>query len=118
LGKRVPRAVGGTRFEAPINADRGAVQVKFGDVIVTTSTPAEVDARRYVAFSSEALARANTKIAKAGVRLYPKKDVPLFFADADEPGVFVRELNGTVARGRVEDGQFKVLEGERRQAID
>jgi hypothetical protein len=44
--------------------------------------------------------------------------VPLFFADADEPGVFVRELNGTVARGRVEDGQFKVLEGERRQAID
>ncbi|HEX4368380.1 MAG TPA: hypothetical protein VH023_16195 [Rhodopila sp.] len=90
------------------NASRDTI--KFGDAVVTVRKPSSAELRQNVAFSSEALARANTQFARAGVRIYPKKDVPLFFADPEHPGSFLRKLNGTLQRGVVKDGQFKAID--------
>ena len=92
-------------------------KVKFGDVVVTVQKPGKAEIKQNVDFSSDALARANSKIINAGVRLYPKMDVPLFFADKQTIGVFMRKLNGTVQHGVLEDGQFKVLDDWQLKAI-
>jgi hypothetical protein len=38
-------------------------------------------------------------------------DVPLFWADEDDPNVTIRKLNGKIERGLVdEDGEFKAID--------
>ena len=85
-------------------------KVKFGDVVVTTRKPSKAELQQNVDFSSAALARANAGLVRPGIRIYPKKDVPLYFADPDNPGGIIRKLNGTLQRGVVEDGQFKATD--------
>jgi hypothetical protein len=85
-------------------------KIKFGDVVVSVRKPSKAELERNVEVSTKALAGFNTKLAHAGVRIYPKKDVPLFFADPDKPGGFIRKLNGKLQRGVVSDGQFKVID--------
>jgi hypothetical protein len=85
-------------------------KIKFGDVIITVRKPSKSELKQNVDFSSEALARANTRLAHAGIRIHPKKDVPLFFADPENPGGFIRKLNGKLQRGVVRDGQFTAID--------
>lgn len=84
--------------------------VRFGDSLVTTAKPSKTQIKQNVEQSSAALARANTSLVNPGVRLYPKKDVPLFFADPANPDGFVRKLNGRVQRGVLKDGQFEATD--------
>jgi hypothetical protein len=81
--------------------------VRFGDVVVTARRPTEAEVQRNVELGSAALARALPRLARPGVRIYPKKDVPLFWVDPENPGGFIRKLNGKLERGVLEDGQFK-----------
>jgi hypothetical protein len=86
--------------------------VTFGDVTVTGPRPSDEEIRRNVEASTEALRRALPAFLRPGIRIYPKKDVPLFWADEDNPkdGV-IRKLNGKIERGVVdEDGNFKVID--------
>ena len=79
------------------------------------NTPTDYDdeeIQRNVEASTAALKRALPAFLRPGIRIYPKKDVPLFWADEDNPkdGV-IRKLNGKIERGVVdEDGNFKVTD--------
>ena len=83
-------------------------KVKFGSVTVMVRTPTEAEVQRNVDRSTEALARGLKRLLRPGVRLYPKKGVPLFYADEDHPGKIVRMLDGKRDLGVYEDGDFKV----------
>jgi hypothetical protein len=105
------RPNGGTVVAAKRGSKDGVWEkIKFGDVVITARRPSEADIQRNVKLSSEALARVLPRLLRPGVRLYPKKDVPLYWADSEIPGGFVRKLNGKVQRGVLEDGQFKATD--------
>jgi hypothetical protein len=80
---------------------------RFGSVTVTAPAPSKATVQRNVKASTQALERVTGRLAKAGVRLYPKKDVPLYSLDSDNPDVMIRKLNGKVERGSFFDGAFK-----------
>ncbi len=69
-------------------------KIKFGRVTVAVDPPSADEVSRNVARSTDALARATAKLARPGIRLRPRKDVPLFYVDTDHAGQFIRELNG------------------------
>lgn len=83
-------------------------KVTFSGVTVFAPKPSSAAVNRNVAMSSEALERAKFRLIRPGVRLYARKDVPLYSADPDRPGVYIRELNGKIERGVLENGTFKV----------
>lgn len=84
--------------------------VKFGDVTIKGALPSKSIVSANVALSTVALERVVKKLVKPGVVLRPKKDVPRFSAVEDEPGVFLRRLNGVEQRGRVVNGEFEVID--------
>jgi hypothetical protein len=94
------------------SGDKGGVweTVKFGDVTITAQRPSDAEIKRNVEESSRALARALPGLVRPGVRIYPKKDVPLYWCDDDNPNIFIRKLNGKIRRGVFEDGQFKATD--------
>jgi hypothetical protein len=93
------------------SGQKGAARkVKFGDVVVTARLPTKDQVRHNVALSTEALQRIKSKISRPGVRIHEKKNVPLFFADPEHPGMFIRKLNGKRDKGVLENGLFKITE--------
>ena len=94
--------------KAPTSA-RG-VKTKFGSVVVTGARPSASSVKANVSRSTEALERVTKKLVKPGVSIRPKKDVPQFSVVEDEPGVFIRRLNGRIERGRVVAGMFKAID--------
>jgi hypothetical protein len=85
--------------------------VTFGDVTITAQRPSDEEIQRNVEASTAALKRALPAFLRPGVRIYPKKDVPLFWADDNDPNISIRKLNGKIERGIVdEDGQFKATD--------
>lgn len=81
-------------------------KTRFGNVTVTAPPPSKAMVQHNVKASTEALERVTKRLAKAGVRLYTKKDVPLYSLDSDNPDVMIRKLNGKVERGSFIDGEF------------
>ncbi|MCP3736261.1 hypothetical protein M9979_15440 [Sphingomonas sp. RP10(2022)] len=81
-------------------------KTRFGDVIVTAPPPSKAMVQHNVKVSTQALERVTKRLAKAGVRLYAKKDVPLYSLDSDNPDVMIRKLNGKVERGSFINGEF------------
>lgn len=71
--------------------------------------PTAAEVKYNVAKGSSALDRLKNRLIRPGVRVYAKKDVPLYFADADQPGIYIRKLNGKLERGILENGAFKVI---------
>ena len=57
--------------------------VRFGDVTVTGPRPSDEEVRRNVEASTAALKTRFAGLSPPGDRIYPKKDVPLFWADED-----------------------------------
>jgi hypothetical protein len=84
--------------------------VKFGGVTVVVPRPSSAQLKLNVAASTEALERVTKRLERPGVRLYAKKDVPLYSADPRRPGVYIRVLNGKTELGIVENGAFKVID--------
>ena len=82
-------------------------KTRFGSVTVTAPAPSEAVVQHNVKASTQALERVTGRLAKAGVRLYAKKDVPLYSLDSDNPDVMIRKLNGKVERGSFVDGTFR-----------
>jgi hypothetical protein len=95
-----------------IGGNNGGVweTVRFGDVTITAKRPSDAEIQRNVEESSRALARALPALVRPGVRIYPKKDVALYWCDQDNPNIFIRKLNGKTQRGVFEDGQFKATD--------
>lgn len=79
---------------------------RFGSVTVTAPPPSKAMVQHNVKVSTEALERVTKRLAKAGVRLYAKKGVPLYSLDSDNPDVMIRKLNGKVERGSFVNGEF------------
>lgn len=94
---------------AATRTKRKRAKVTVGDVTVMVHRPTAVEVKKNVAKGSSALDRLKTRLIRPGVRLYAKKGVPLYFADAERPGVYVRKLNGKVEHGVLENGTFKVI---------
>jgi hypothetical protein len=94
------------------SGDKGGVweTVKFGDVTITAQRPSEAEIQRNVEAGWAGLARALPRLARPGVRIYAKKDVPLYWCDDDDPNIFIRKLNGKIQRGVFADGQFKATD--------
>jgi hypothetical protein len=86
--------------------------IRFGDVTITAQRPSDEEIRRNVEASTAALKRALPAFLHPGVHIEPKKDVPLFWADEENPEEgFIRLLNGKLERGVLdEDGTFKALD--------
>lgn len=82
-------------------------KTRFGSVTVTAPAPSKAMVERNVKASTQALERVTGRLAKAGVRLHAKRDVPLYSLDSDNPDVIIRKLNGKVERGSFVDGFFK-----------
>ncbi len=74
-----------------------------------SAAPGEAQDSSVAAFSQAIRERARKKLAKPGVTIRPKKNVPLFHVDDVHAGTFIRKLNGRVERGILEDGVFKVI---------
>jgi hypothetical protein len=87
----------------------GSFETKFGSVTVTGKKPTAASVRANVERSSKALERLSKALTKPGVVVRPKKDVPQFSVDENEPGVFIRRLNNRIERGRIVNGAFKPL---------
>lgn len=96
---RAPRTTG-------IRREPGGTRVTFGSTTVTTRKPARAEVERGVEASTEALRRAGDRLARPGIRLPARKDIPLFQADPDRPGTFLRTLNGRTERGILRNGRF------------
>ena len=85
-------------------------RVKFGSVTVTGMKPTAAAVKINVERSTQALERITKSLARPGVMLRPKKDVPQFSVAEGESGVFIRRLNGRVERGRLVGGRFRVID--------
>ena len=84
--------------------------VRFGDVTVTARRPSDAEVQHSIDSSTLALGRALKSLLKPGVRIRPKKDVPLYSAAPDAENVFIRLLNGKRDRGILKNGQFMVID--------
>lgn len=81
--------------------------VKFGDVTVTGPAPSAASVRESVQQSTEALERLVKVFAKPGTTIRPRRGVPLFSLDSDDPDVMIRKLDGKVERGQLVNGEFQ-----------
>jgi hypothetical protein len=93
---------------AQAKSARRRARVKIGGVVVSGDRASAADVKRSVAQSTDMLDRLGKKIVKPGVRLFAKRDVPLYSADPENPDRLIRKLNGKVERGVLENGVFKV----------
>lgn len=85
-------------------------RVRFGDVTVTAPAPSRALVERNVKLSTQALERVAKRLARPGVVLRPKKNVPLFSVDNDNPDILVRQLNGKIERGTIVNGTFQAID--------
>jgi hypothetical protein len=85
-------------------------KVKFGSVTISGTKPSAAVVKTNVERSTKALERVTRTLAKPGVVIRAKKDVPQFSVAEGETGIFVRKLNGRTERGRLVDGTFRVLD--------
>lgn len=87
-------------------AGPGRVTTTLGNVTVSGQKPSTEAVNSNIARSTQALERVGKKLTKPGVYLPAKKDVPRYSADEDNPGVFIRRVNGEVTTGKLQNGQF------------
>lgn len=84
----------------------GTRKLKFGQVVVANTVPDPATVWSNVDAGQQALKRATEVLIKPGITLALGANIPRFKADTAQPGMLVRELNGTVQRGRIVDGSF------------
>ena len=96
----------GNRVTVKHGAGARTVTTRLGNVTVSGQKPSAEVVKTNVSRSTQALERVGKKLTKPGVYLPEKKDVPRYSADENNPGVFIRRLNGTVTTGKLQNGQF------------
>jgi hypothetical protein len=82
------------------------VITKLGEITVRGARPSPELVKANVNRSTQALERAGERLIKPGIRLPAKKGVPRYSADENNPGTFIRRLDGEITIGRLQNGQF------------
>jgi len=85
-------------------------EITLGAVTVRGLRPSEEQIARNITAGQQALERGVKALLKPGVRLYPKKNVPLYSVSDDDVNVYIRKLNGKADKGRIVDGEFQVID--------
>ena len=108
-GKSMKSAAGKITMSTVNEKNVPTSKVRFGSVVVSTIGPKQTEMRRNVNSGQLALARATTRIVRAGVSIPEVSSVPLYHADPKESGRLIRELNGKLSRGMFVGGKFRIL---------
>jgi len=87
-------------------AGNKTVKTRLGNITVSGKRPSADVVSSNVAASTAALQRVSTKLTKPGVHLPQKKGIPRYFADDNNPGAFIRRLDGKVTIGKLQNGKF------------
>ena len=98
-------------INVPDDGSQKMQTTKFGNVTITAPAPSEEQIARGIRESTralEGLVRAFEKLP--GITLPRQKDVPLFWADDDDPDIIIRELNGKIDRGRLVNGKYQAFD--------
>jgi hypothetical protein len=85
-------------------------EIKFENLIISGPVPHKKILKTNIKRSTEILRRLAKCLETPGVDFPDKKNVPLFSVSEGEKNVFIRRLNGRTERGRLVDGNFKVIE--------
>lgn len=84
--------------------------VTFGNVTVTGDEPSAESVAESLAISRRAMEGLARALAKPGIRLPEKKNVPQFWVDEYDTSIFIRRLNKKTERGRMVNGEFQVID--------
>lgn len=82
--------------------------VRFGAVTVEVIPATRTEKDRNIREGQVVLTKLLKRIQKPGVKLSLKKDVPIYYADPDDPRYLLRRLRNTTERVRYSDGDFVV----------
>lgn len=110
--RRPARAPGETQItiDNRTGKTRKTVTVKFGSVTVKADAPSDEEVARNIAKGQEAFTRGLKALLKPGIKIRPKKGVPLFHADPDNPERLIRVLDGKREKGYFVGRDFQVVE--------
>ena len=97
-----------TRSTSPDSGD--FVSARYGNVTVTSAKPSAEEVAANVRLSTEALERVVDRLCKGGLSLRPRKGVPLYSLERDNPEIVIRKLDGKVTRGFFGDRKFQEFE--------
>ena len=92
----------------PGRAGSGVVKVAVGGLEVIAPEPDARVVEANLTKSRTAMKGLAAALAKPGIRIYPRKGVPLYSADPEDPDVLIRKLDGRVERGAFVNGAFEV----------
>jgi hypothetical protein len=84
------------------------VTVKVGGVEITAPAPDAETVAANLDKSRKAMEGLVQAFVRPGIRLYPRKGVPLYSADPDDPSYIIRKLDGLTDRGVFVNGVFEV----------
>jgi hypothetical protein len=84
--------------------------VTFGNVTVTGDEPSAESVAESLAISRRAMEGLARALAKPGIRLPEKKNVPQFWVDDNDTSILIRRLNKKTERGRFVDNEFQVID--------
>ena len=100
----------GKSVQVKITLTKGKrASIHFGVVTISAKKLDPENVKTNVMAGQAAMERVAKKLSRPGVTLRVKKDVPLFFADENQPDILVRRLNGKVERGAFKNCQFEVV---------
>ncbi len=85
-------------------------RISIGNLTLVVPRPTKTEVQENVRRSTEALGRALVRLTRPGIRLRPKRGIPLFQVDENDPDIFIRDLDGKRERGLFQDGEFKVTD--------
>ena len=109
-GHRVTAALRDQVAKTSAKPSRKRRTVTFGWVKLRDAAPPPEEIARNIASGNSALSRAANAFARPGVKLPRAKNVPLYRADAENPRILIRELDGRSERVTLVDGEFKLAE--------
>ena len=94
----------------PADARPSQQRISIGALTVTVPRPTKAQVQENVRRSTEALGRALVRLTRPGIRLRPKRGIPLFQVDENDPDILIRDLDGKRQRGVFRDGEFQALD--------
>lgn len=106
----VPARTGPTRPRRSADARTAQQRISIGALTILVPRPTKAQVDENVRRSTEALGRALSRLTRPGIRLRPKRGVPLFQVDEDDPDILIRDLDGRRQRGVFQDGEFQALD--------
>lgn len=104
-----PAAPRPARLCKTARASTSQQRISIGTLTLVVPRPTKTEVQENVRRSTEVLARALVRLTRPGIRLRPKRGIPLFQVDENDPDILIRDLDGKRERGVFQDGEFKVI---------